>query len=504
MKPSAEITASYGGTAPIALPGYSPGDSFYVTLNKGQVFNALGKLTTNKLGNDLSGTEITSIDCNKKIAVFAGNARMQLSVGGCSFQDGGSDNLLQQIFPLQAWGEKYLTSPFRTMEAGMYKVVVSDPTTVVKVNGIVQTGPPIQNTYTIETDTLLDIVADKPILVAQFCATHKCSGTGIPTSPVTGNYGDPEMIILSPVTQAIDKVSVYSPTQYAIQHNYINVIIKNSGVANFTLDGVNMASAFSTHTADNNYSYAVFANLKGDTTHTIQSNIPFNAIAYGFTNNNNHESYGYNAGTNLKASNKYLSVINTYPNLTGDSVINACLNNDFKYTVTFPYKVAFMKWDFLNNPALLPSNDTVLVTSPTPKDSVTVNGVKLYTYQLPTTYHFASTGLFPVNITVDAIDPDGCSGKQTITLSVRVTAPPTAYFINKGIIACPAGAILLNDSSYGSSVGLHAWNWTMSGGNPANSTLQNPTVSFPAGAGTFNITLRVIVVLVVLKTPPKH
>lgn len=151
-----------------------------------------------------------------------------------------------------------------------------------------------------------------------------------------------------------------------------------------------------------------------------------------------------------------------------------------------------MKWDFLNNPALLPSNDTVLVTSPTPKDSVTVNGVKLYTYQLPTTYHFASTGLFPVNITVDAIDPDGCSGKQTITLSVRVTAPPTAYFINKGIIACPAGAILLNDSSYGSSVGLHAWNWTMSGGNPANSTLQNPTVSFPAGAGTFNITLRVI------------
>ncbi|MFY7884571.1 MAG: IgGFc-binding protein, partial [Dolichospermum sp.] len=412
ITPTDDITATASGTT-VLYPANVP---FSIVLNKGDVFNALGKLITSSIGVDLTGTTVVSRDCNKKIALFTGNGRVQLAVGGCSFTDGGSDNFLQQMFPKQAWGTKYLTSPFRTMEAGFYKVIVSDPTTNVSVNGTTLTSL-VQNAYTIDTDTLLNIVSDKPVMVAQFCATHKCSGTGIPTNPSTGNFGDPEMIILSPVTQAINDVTVYSTNSYNIQHNYINVIIKNSGVANFMFDGVNVSAAFTAHTADNNYSYATFSDITGNTSHRLQADEPFNAIAYGFTNDNNHESYGYNAGTSLKALTQYLSVQNPYANLTSDSIISACLNNDFKYTVNLPYKPVSMKWDFFNNTIQQPNSDTILVVNPIPVDSSIINGVMLYKYSLPTTYKFTSTGTFPVNITVNATNADGCTGLQTITFS---------------------------------------------------------------------------------------
>jgi hypothetical protein len=238
--------------------------------------------------------------------LFTGNGRVQLFVGGCTSTNGGSDNFLQQMFPKQAWGTKYVTSPFRDMEAGLYKVIVSDPTTVVTVNGTTLSGL-VQNAYTIETDTLLNIVSDKPVMVAQFCATNKCVGTGIPTHPSTGDNGDPEMVIISPVQQAINDVTVYSTNNFNIQHNYINVIIPNAGVSSFMFDGVNAAASFSTHTADPNYSYAVFSDLTGNTSHRLQSSVAFNAIAYGFSSSSTNESYGYNAGTNIKALSQYLS-----------------------------------------------------------------------------------------------------------------------------------------------------------------------------------------------------
>ena len=484
--PSADITATASGTT----VKYAAGTPFSVTLNKGDVFNALGKLLTSKIGVDLTGTTVVSRDCNKKIALFTGNGRVELKVGGCS-SGGGSDNFLQQMFPKQAWGTKYLTTPFRDMEAGIYKIIVSDPATVVSVNGSVLTTGFSQNAYTLETDTLLSIVSDKPVMVAQFCVTNRCNGTGIPTHPNTGDNGDPEMIIVSPVQQAINDVAVYSSNNYNILHNYINVIIPNAGVASFMFDGVNASTAFSTHTADANYSYAVFSDLVGNTSHRLQSDVAFNAIAYGYSNTGNNESYGYNAGTNIKSLSQYLSVQNPYANITSDSIISACLNNDFKYTVSLPYKPFSMKWDFFNNTVQQPSSDTILVTNPIPVDSSIISGVKLFKYSLPTTYKFTSTGSFPVNITVNATNADGCTGVQTITFSVKVVNPPTANF-NVVFNGCPFDFANFSDLSTSSGYNVVGWEWNFGGSFPPNtSTMQNPTSTYPS-AGTYNVTLRAI------------
>ncbi|MCX6208102.1 MAG: PKD domain-containing protein [Bacteroidetes bacterium] len=487
ITPADDITATASGTTTL----YPAGVPFSVTLNKGDVFNALGKLLSSSIGVDLTGTTVVSRDCNKKIALFTGNGRVQLFVGACNPVNGGSDNFIQQMFPKQAWGTKYLTSPFRDMEAGLYKVIVSDPATVVKVNGTTLSGL-VQNAYSYETDTLLNIESDKPVMVAQFCATNRCNGTGISTHPNTGDIGDPEMVILSPTQQAINDVTVYSTNNFSIQHNYINVIVPNAGVASFMLDGVNVSTSFATHTADANYSYAVFSDLTGNTSHRLQSNVPFNAIAYGFSTSSTNESYGYNAGTQLKPLTQYLSVNNSYPNLTKDSVISACLNNTFNYTVNLPYKPLSMHWDFFNNPAQLPNADTILVTNTIPVDSVTVNGTLLYKYSLPTNYTFNATGTFPVNITVNATNADGCSGLQTITFNVKVVEPPVPHFL---LEYSPCLPTILNytDSSYDKNgYKMAGREWTFFGlGSNIFSTDSTPTITYN-NPGTYAIKLRAI------------
>jgi hypothetical protein len=74
------------------------------------------------------------------------------------------------------------------------------------------------------------------------------------------------------------------------------------------LDGVSSDSAFKTHPGDPAYSFAVFRVEKGS--HTLQADSGFNAIAYGY---GIKESYGYNAGTNIKNLYEFITVQNPMP-----------------------------------------------------------------------------------------------------------------------------------------------------------------------------------------------
>jgi gliding motility-associated-like protein len=484
--PSADITENASGTT-IFRPA---GVMFSVSLNKGEVFNALGKLTSSTVGVDLTGSTVSSKDCNKKIALFTGNGRVLLGTSICTPSD-GSDNFIQQMFPRQAWGTKYVTSPFRDMEMGFYKIIVNNPATVVTVNGNPLTGL-VQNAYTFETDTLLNIEADQPVMVAQFLMSHDCgAGSNTPAS-ASGRNGDPEMVILSPVQQAIEEVTFYSTNNFAVTRNLVNVVIPNDGVSSFTLDGVNVSGAFSPHTGDNKYSYAVFDNLTGNASHTLKSKLPFTAMAYGWKNND-HESYGYNAGTNLRPLTQFLSVNNTYPSLISqDTVIPTCINNPFQYKVFLPYKPLSMHWNFLGNASQLPNADTVLVNNPVAADSITVNGTKLYRFELPTQYTFNSTGSYPVNITVNATNADGCNGLQKVAFTIKVVDPPTPK-VALDYFPCLPTIVNYTDSSYDSSgyrtVGRE---WTFNGLSPVlTSTNATPTVSYSLG-GNYNVQFRTI------------
>jgi len=288
---------------------------FQVTLLQGQVYNLMGTTSGSK-GTDLTGTRIRTISSSgacKKIAVFCGSGKM--SIGASSTnpsvtnnQTGSADNIFAQATPASAWGLKYLTAPTGSQPNNYFRICVSDPTTKVKLNGAEIPITLLQRSffYELKNSSILTspgngiglgnsttgvwnlIEADKPITVAQYCTTQGTDG-----NPNT--LGDPEMIYLSPVEQTINNITLNSTTRHNITQHFINVIIKKGGVASFKLDGVSKSTSFLPHPREPDFSYAIFPVTSGS--HALYSDTGYNAIAYGF---GSAESYGYNAGTNIK------------------------------------------------------------------------------------------------------------------------------------------------------------------------------------------------------------
>lgn len=130
--------------------------------------------------------------------------------------------------------------------------------------------------------------------------------------------------------------------------------------------------------------------------HIITSDSGFNAIAYGF---GSAESYGYNAGTNIKDLYQQIGVQTQYGIETTPSV---CTGAPFKFKVSLPYVPDSMYWDFHAAAGMLPNNTNVFVdnTGNIAQDSATVvNGKTIHWYSLPLYYTFTAVGVYPITIT---------------------------------------------------------------------------------------------------------
>ena len=135
-----EITPS--ATTVLNKPAGVP---YRISLNKGEVYTVFGRLNgstgssfgTKYLGEDLTGTKIQSVGTPtspcKKIAVFSGSGKLSLT---CNSNVGSSDNYMQQAFPPNAWGKKYLTVPTALLPGNIYRIAVKDPNTIVRRNGV--------------------------------------------------------------------------------------------------------------------------------------------------------------------------------------------------------------------------------------------------------------------------------------------------------------------------------------------------------------------------------
>jgi gliding motility-associated-like protein len=460
ITPSADIVDSSANTIykdnTTAFVKYPAGVPFTVTLNKGQVFNAMGViqgtgtgLTAGKsFALDLSGTKVTTT-CDKRIAVFGGNGRCLIDTSTDGTVDypsaSGSDNMLQQMFPTVAWGKEYLTVPTKTMEFNYFRIYISDPTTVVKVNGNTLPTSQLFNNlyYQISGNQPFKIEGSKPISVSQFIVAGTYSSNVSSTAFTYGNNGkgDPEMIILSPIQQSISKATVYTPffKNGGAGGNYINVIVKKEGVKSFRIysdtikanrvdtalyslglfdvnsplkykmlaDTSNLMlvdtgassyisgaaylsadsllwvdKAFKVYPADTNYYYAKLKVQPGNQ-YTLSSSSTFSAIAYGM---NQGESYGFNAGTNINnlTTVASISVQNPYGPLqksTNAAGINTCLGIPFNFSTAITFRADSLRWNFGANPNMIP-NAPVLQTNPVPDSVRKVGTDSLYYYTL--------------------------------------------------------------------------------------------------------------------------
>ena len=465
--------------------GRAAGVPFRVTMNRGEVYQVLGAYISGSEGYDLTGSKIVSVPnaagkCYP-IAVFAGSSRTSL---GCDVVGGTGDVLFQQVFPSQAWGMRYLTAPTSiaatatNFQTNLFRVMVKDPVTQVKVNGQLQTDLKAGRYYQFESMSADYIEADKPIMVAQYMAS---SGGACPGSSSTMD-GDPELFYLSPIEQAVKKAGFYRNNLFDIQVNYLTLTIPTNGLASLKIDGSNTFDHTYAHPNQPGYTVVVkrWEGTAGQS--WVQSDSAFTGIVYG---EGNQESYGYNVGTLVKNLNALSSINNTF-NTTSSTSEYTCTNSPFKVSVLVPVKPTSITWNFSQAAGITP-NANVTLNNPVAVDSTVINGKKYYKYVLSQDYKFSKVGTYNIPVIYTHPEIEGCSNSLETTLTVKVVQAPLADF-TVDFSGCIGDAAKFNGSG-GASVTITQWNWNFGDGSTA--TIQNPSHQY-ATADSFAVQLKLV------------
>jgi len=485
-----EITPSAANVNGLA-PGVAT--TIPVTLNQGDVYSVFGTVS-GRLGTDLTGSKIRSISTAgsvgcKKIAVFSGAGK--ISIGGNG--TGSADNLFAQSLPSVAWGKKYLTAPTGSQPNNYYRICVANPNTIVKLNGSIIPNSRLINGFYYEffngnfngvnasTNPAIPnvIEADLPITVAQYMTTQ-----GVDGNPNVAPGGDPEMIYLSPVEQTINNITLYSANRFNILQSYINVILKKGGENSFTLDGVSQTANFLTHPGDANYKYAILKVNAGN--HNLYSDTGYNAIAYGF---GSAETYGYNAGTNVKDFSQTASFQNPFGRI--DSAVT-CINTPVSFSVPLNFTPSSVKWDFSAAKNITPSAVIGPTSNPTPDSTIFVNGQNIKYYSPGQSFSFTAANTNALRDTIKmyttSTTPDGCgSTEQVVNIPVKVNEKPASNFT-----LTHAGC--LQDSVFITAPPTNAVKWLWDLGNGTNLVNFSNTITpirYPV-ANNYTIKLRVV------------
>ena len=359
--------ANANGTDSTAF--YPAGYTHSVMLNRGEVYSIPSD--TGWSGFDLTGTSIESLDECKPIAVFGGSGE-DVVTGGQDCRADGSDpsgqldlyypygysgsQLFSQMFPVKAWGKKYISIPFSSRSGYVLQTTASFDNTRVKIGNRDFTLKAGQYIRTRHSEPMV-ISSDKPIQVAQLSQSISCDFP--PESVVTGpktnktGKGSPFMMMLNPQEQMAQYGSITTLHDDTFDQ-FVTVLSKTGDIQSFSIVGrTHRAGNAINHFPDVNFqslpdnpdvSYATIA-LENNNSYTLIGK-GFNAYAYA---NWYSDAYGYlvAAGTrNLLAeiilSNDDLGIIDD----------QACANSKINFEVVFDNygdpepRFTDFQWDF--------------------------------------------------------------------------------------------------------------------------------------------------------------
>jgi gliding motility-associated-like protein len=473
-----EITPS--ATSRLNKPAGVP---FQVLLQKGQIYQLIGQSECSTgNGPELTGTRVKSLQgpdglCHP-VAVFGGSSR----TGGETLVCGtgsGRDNDMQQLFPEQAWGKRYLTSPFSrsngtTNQTSVYKVVVKDPTTVVRRNGVPLTGLINNLYYKFASNTPDVIISDKPVLLAQFM-----SGT----STCNGGDGDPEMVVLSPIEQAARRVGFYRNTRQAINSNFVNIIVPNGGLPSLRIDNSTSFTRTYPHTQPG-YTVVVKSWPSAQTQCLVVCDSGFNAVTYGL---GGAESYAYNAGTNINNLNGVSDIHNVYDS-TSESNLFTCVNTPMELSALIAYVPIKLQWRLSTLAGIVTPAADVTQNNPIPTDTLTINGFVFYKFTLPGTYLFNTSGTHYIPLIATSPTVDVCTREEEFSLEVVVKPSPAVDFTyTQG--GCRQDTVTFTPSAPGAGFINKYWRWDY--GDGGRDSIQIPKHKF-SNIGPHNVKLEAI------------
>ena len=462
------------------------GVPFIITLKKGEIYQY-------QSGNkgDLTGSHIKSLDGCKSIAVFSGNTWAAFCEDGNSraLSPSGGDNLYQQMFPVNAWGKKFVTAPFYNTINGsseLLSIIISDDNTVVTVDGstTIAGGKTLSNPYnrgdviTFTSRTATVISASKPISVAQIQTSQTCNPSNPAVITNNGNApfpGDPEITVLNPVEQTLSNITVYTklqnvPTQ--INRYYLNVIIKTADISSFRLDG-SQISGFIPINSEYSYITIDVTNMPAQLRLTAAGG--FSAIAYGY---GNVESYAYLAGANLQDF-----TFQPVSSVTKQKITSGCLGEPIDLSINLPYKALNLKWEISGEPIFEEAN-------PLEVGVITRDGVLYYVYKYPNVLTYNIAGDYTFKVVATKPTTDNCGSTEDLVVDFTVDQEPTAVF-EVASEGCQSAKIQFTDKSKSNSEvrSIASWEWDFGDGSP-KSTVQNPVHEY-ANPGTYNVVLTV-------------
>lgn len=480
------------------LAGHTPGVPFQVTLDKGDVYQVLGAMISGSQGYDITGSLVKSVPNSAgkcfPIAVFSGTSRTGI---GCGTSLGSSGDLaFPQVFPYSAWGKHYMTAPttnssgLTSLMTNIYRVLVKDPATVVTLNGVTLQPSTIINNryYQFESNTADEIIADKPVLVAQYMSS---SGS----CPNTGGDGDPDVFIISPVEQAVKGFyGFYRNNLSAIDQNYMTIVLPNAGMNSLKVDGVPWASIpaarkYSYSHSNPNYTVAtvIWTTPAGPGQSSVETDSAFTGVVFG---TGSVESYGYNVGTKVLNLNGSIWQTKNCPDTSVPCVAGTytCSHTPFQFSIRLQLIPSYITISFSTVPGITPSADVTL-TNPVPSDSVVVGGIKYYIFTLSQTYTFANPGIYYIPIEYQHPDIESCDHTKQDFLPLQVLPSPRPIF-NVTFSGCVGtSAQFVADSLTQNGFAIDQWTWFFHDGTRANGPTATYTYNTP---GIFIDTLKTI------------
>ncbi|MBS1730694.1 MAG: gliding motility-associated C-terminal domain-containing protein [Bacteroidetes bacterium] len=458
---------------------HAAGVPFLVSLNKGDIYNVFSAQTgtTNGLytAGDLTGTSIRTVNIDnnipcRKIAVFSGSSNVSVN---CAGGKSTSDLIFQQILPNGTWGNKFFLIPTKQMGNNYFRVLVSDASTNVSLNGVRLSNLINGTYYEFTSDEVSQLTANLPVMVAQYITT-----TGECGNNNAGN-GDPEMVYITPTSMSINSATFESPSVSNIAVHFVNVVMQTTDTASFTLDGVLMGYQFKPIAQNPDYSYARFDLSSGR--HNIQTDSGFNAVIYGY---GPEESYGYNPGFSSKKLSNFLTVYNPYA--TPADLIT-CRNTTFQLSLNIVYQPEEFTWSFSNAGNLTPNTD-VFIKNPVPDSTYTINNTTYYRYKLPINFNFTTIDSFHVHILSLAYIQDGCTNTHEMDFDVNVVERPVAQW-SLDYNHCSNDSLYFKDSTLAFGFKPVQWKWNF--GDGSIDSTQNVWKKY-ATYGDYNVSLRTI------------
>ncbi|QHS62561.1 PKD domain-containing protein [Chitinophaga agri] len=451
---------------------------FTVTLNKGDIYQLVGAPLGGGKGKELTGTTVRSIaNASGKcfpIAVFSGSSRTSINCPGNTAGTSG-DNNMQQVFPYQAWGKRYLTAPISgraaaSFQTNPYKIVVKDPTTVVKRNGVVLTGLS-KSCYEFTSNTADYIEADKPVLLAQFMASQG-------GCPNTTGIGDPEMIYLSPIEQATKNVAFYRNNVERIEVNGLLLVIPDNGIPSLKIDGDNTFDLTYPHPNLPGYTVIIKRWPAAAAQCTVKSDSAFNATTYGL---GDFESYGYNAGTFINNLNA-IGQIHNEADTSKPMHAFTCVNTPLELSVLLTYQPTKLEWQLSKLGANITPSADVIQNAPVPAKTLLIEKVQYYQFNLPNTYKFPNAGYYDVTVLSSAPHIDNCNNTEEVNFTITVKGKPDAIPAYTFPTACVLDTAYFAGKDSSNGYKLNQWTWTLPGGIVA--TAQQTAQRLPVGTPT--------------------